>query len=432
MPGNREDRKKELRSRMVDGGRHDVSYDEPGVADYGRYDETHEGDKRVHELERRQRTRRRWRLRIVVFVIVSAVSVVTAVWLFVHHFRYTTYEENQSRQLGAGSYVGLIGFGDNVIKYSHDGARYINASGIDVWADSYEMKSPGVYVSGDYACIYGIGENQINIYNATGKTGTAQTLLPVTKAVVSSTGVVAAIIEDTSASYITFFSKEGSDIDITIKSLISGDGYPTDIALSPNGTQLMAAFEYLDGLEFKSRVVFYDFSEIGKNIPNRLVGGFESPFEHTFLGRVRFINSVYSYAAGDTGIYFFSSKNLASPELVREVVIEEEILSIFNYKNHVGVITASSEDGGSRRLTIYKQDGTKELDRLYSFEHTHLSTDGSYIYLYGNNQMMIMTLQGVIKYDGEFTGDPKYAIRGTLPGEYVITSATEMSSYKFK
>ena len=368
----------------------------------------------------------------MVFVIVSAVSVVTAGWLFVHHFRYTTYEENQSRQLGAGSYVGLIGFGDNVIKYSHDGARYINASGIDVWADSYEMKSPGVYVSGDYACIYGIGENQINIYNATGKTGTAQTLLPVTKAVVSSTGVVAAIIEDTSASYITFFSKEGSDIDITIKSLISGDGYPTDIALSPNGTQLMAAFEYLDGLEFKSRVVFYDFSEIGKNIPNRLVGGFESPFEHTFLGRVRFINSVYSYAAGDTGIYFFSSKNLASPELVREVVIEEEILSIFNYKNHVGVITASSEDGGSRRLTIYKQDGTKELDRLYSFEHTHLSTDGSYIYLYGNNQMMIMTLQGVIKYDGEFTGDPKYAIRGTLPGEYVITSATEMSSYKFK
>ncbi len=179
-------------------------------------------------------------------------------------------------------------------------------------------------------------------------------------------------------------------------------------------------------------MVFYDFSEIGKNIPNRLVGGFESPFEHTFLGRVRFINSVYSYAAGDTGIYFFSSKNLASPELVREVVIEEEILSIFNYKNHVGVITASSEDGGSRRLTIYKQDGTKELDRLYSFEHTHLSTDGSYIYLYGNNQMMIMTLQGVIKYDGEFTGDPKYAIRGTLPGEYVITSATEMTSYKFK
>jgi hypothetical protein len=423
MPDYRETRKKELRRNMVEGGKQDPSYD----------DEFYEGgEDREQELRRHQSTRRRWRLRITVIAAVIILAVLAAVWLFVRYFKYTEYEESWNRQLGTGSYVAITGFGSNVIKCSHDGARYIGVSGADIWADSYEMKSPGMYVNGEYACIYGTGENLINIYNTAGKTGSAQTNLPVTKAVVSTSGVVAALVEDTSASYITFFSKDGTSIDITIKSLISGDGYPTDIALSPDGTQLMAAYEYLDGLEFKSRIVFYDFSEIGKNIPNRLVGGFEEAFENSFIGRVRFINSTYSYAAGDTGIYFFSSKNLASPELVKEVPIEEEILSVFNYKNHVGLITACESEEGTRRLMIYKQDGTQELDKIYSFDHSHLSTDGSYLYLYGSNRLMIMTLRGSVKYDGEFRGEPRFAVGGNLPGEYVVTFPSEIAEYKFR
>ena len=428
MPDYRETRKRELRSHIVEGGKRS-GYES---REHEGYDDDLESDDRVRKLEHQQRTRRRWQRRITAAVLLIAVIAVAAIFFFVRYFKYTGYEESWNRQLGTGSYVGVAGFGDNVIKYSHDGARYISTSGSDVWADSYEMKSPGIYVNGDYACIYGIGENQINIYNASGKTGSGQTLLPITKAVVSTTGVVAALIEDTSASYITFFSKDGSDIDITVKSLISGDGYPTDIALSPDGTQLMAAYEYLDGMEFKSRVVFYDFSEIGKNIPNRLVGGFEEPFDNSFITRVRFINATYSYAAGDTGIYFFSSKNLASPELAAEVPIEEEILSIFNYKNHVGVITACNEEGGTRRLSIYKQDGTKALDKIYSFDHSHLSTDGKNVYLYGTNSLMIMTLQGAIKYDGEFRSEPRFTVMGNIPGEYVITFPSEIAEYKFQ
>ena len=434
MPDYREDRKNEFRRSMVEGGRGSTrrAQRRAGYDSNDGYDEEYDSEDRVQELERRQRTRRRWRLRFVIAAVSIAALVIAGGWLFIQRFRYTTYEESSSRQLGGGSYVGMVGYGDNAIKYSHDGARYITASGTDIWADSYEMKAPGIYVSGDYACIYASGENKINIYNASGRIGSAETLLPITKAVISSNGVVAALIEDASASYITFFGQDGNAIDITIKSLIAGDGYPTDIALSPGGTGLMAAYEYLDGLEFKARVVFYDFSEIGKSIPNRLVGGFEGPFESSFISRVRYINATYSYAAGDTGIYFFSSKNLASPELVREVVIDEEILSIFNYKNHVGVITASSEEGGTHRLTLYKQDGTVALSRLYSFDHKYVSTDGSYIYLYGSNSLMIMTMRGVIKYDGEFRGEPKYAVRGTVPGVFIMTSPTEISEYKFK
>lgn len=61
----------------------------------------------------------------------------------------------------------------------------------------------------------------------------------------SGTGVTAAVLEDSASSYITFFKKDGTSLDITVKTNMSGDGYPLDIALSADGTQLMCSFVYL-------------------------------------------------------------------------------------------------------------------------------------------------------------------------------------------
>ncbi len=38
---------------------------------------------------------------------------------------------------------------------------------------------------------------------------------------------------DSTASYIFYFKKDGESLGINIKMLLSGDGYPVDIALSP-------------------------------------------------------------------------------------------------------------------------------------------------------------------------------------------------------
>lgn len=56
---------------------------------------------------------------------------------------------------------------------------------------------------------------------------------------------------------------------IQIKTNMGGNGYPLDISLSGDGTQLIASYVLIQNGELKNRVVFYDFSEIGKNIPNR-------------------------------------------------------------------------------------------------------------------------------------------------------------------
>lgn len=56
-------------------------------------------------------------------------------------------EENQEAAVkGEGSFCGYAAFGDGVIKYTKDGASYIDGRGKAIWMQSYEMKAPFVTV----------------------------------------------------------------------------------------------------------------------------------------------------------------------------------------------------------------------------------------------------------------------------------------------
>ena len=59
---------------------------------------------------------------------------------------------------------------------------------------------------------------------------------------------------------------------ISMKGVLSGEiGYPLDISLSPDGTMLTGSYMYIEDGTLRSRVAFYNFSEVGKNALNRFV-----------------------------------------------------------------------------------------------------------------------------------------------------------------
>ena len=402
-----------------------------------------DSDEKVRQLKNEQARRNRVRFWLAFGIAAIIIIAVISVFLFLRFHRYTTYEMKWEKELPAGSFSGYEHFGDNVLKYSHDGASYIDIDGNDVWVDTYEMSNPKVYVSGDYACVYDALGTQIKIYNLSGSVGTATALMPVTKAVVSENGICATVQEDNDASYIKFFKKDGTELDITIKTRLDGDGYPTDIALSPDGTQLIAAFTYIDGGALKSKVVFYDFSEIGKNIPNRLVGGFEEPFANSMVSRVRFMNSTYSYVVADTGIYIFSSKNISSPELVNTIETGEYIESIVHFKNHLGVIysdlTRSGEEESEEaeplstyRLVVYEPDGKvtfkKEFDDLFDT----LTADDSFVYVIGTDTCMIINMHGTVKFSDPVEDPARMITHGNFAGNYIFCGSTYIRSYQLK
>lgn len=374
--------------------------------------------------------RRRRRLLIAAAVILAAAAA--ALWLMHRYRRYDSYAVSWQKDLSEGSLVGYEPFGSGFLKYSKDGVTCLSGNGSEEWVDTYAMKNPIVSVNGSYAVIADCMGNDIRIYDSRGKTGEAASTLPLTKAAVSGIGVTAVVEEDASSSYIRFLDKDGSTIDITIRTILSGDGYPTGIALSDDGTRLMAGYASIGGGNLGGRVVFYDFSEIGKNIPTRLVGGFDAPYADSLIAEVHYLSNPYSFAASTAGLTFFSSRNLASPELIREVDETDEIRSLFYDRDHVGVILDNSAGAEKYRLELYRADGTKVFERAFDDNYLSASIEGENIFLLSSNFGMIYNTSGVLKFRGPLDFAVSAMRNGALPGEFLMAGPSNLKGVRLR
>ena len=303
---------------------------------------------------------------------------------------------------GAGSqFVQYIPFGENMIRYTKDGATYLDASGNNVWTVSYEMRTPISNVNGDYAVIADQQGNEIYICSTSGCTGIAKTQLPITKAAVSSIGVTAAVVEDGTASYVFYFRRDGEELGINIKMLLSGDGYPLDLALSPDGTQIVMSVVHLEGGVLKNKVVFYDFSEIGKNVNNRYVGGFEEEFNGKMAARVRYLSQDTVCAFSDSGLTFISVKNVIPDPEVITVEVEEDIESICSSERYAAMIL-DNPTGDPYRMDIYTTDGKLKKSIPFDYPYSGALIDGDQVILYNEESCMVYNIDGYKKFEGRF------------------------------
>ena len=388
---DRENKKRQLRNNIVQLPKPEQNWQE--------------NDEDSEEIVRQVHNKRRNRRFLIFAVTALFLAALGYCWYrYQQEYQYTEYTVNWEKSMryadGAGtsgedgetavsesSFVNFELFGDNMIKYTKDGASYIDASGKTVWTQGYEMKTPIISINGSCAAIADQQGNDIYIFNKEGTTGIAKTQLPISKVAVSGHGVTAAIVEDSTAAYVMYYKKDGSDLQISIKMLLQGDGYPVDLALSPDGRQIVMSVMYLENGVMKNKVVFYDFSEIGKNVDNRFIGGFEDEFEDKMAARVRYLNDETVCVFTDKGISFISVKNvIPDPEIVT-VNVEEEIESICYSDRYAGVIVDSTS-GNPYRLDIYRTDGTKAGSAEFDYSYSGVKIDGDLVILYNDESCM--------------------------------------------
>ncbi len=424
----RENRKQELRRRVVDTK--DLLQQQ-------------EAEQAQEQGKRRQRRRRL----LVFLAVVLVLGALVAGAIYMMKRPYTGFSQNWRNSFTAengvseSDYEDYEIFGDGFLKVTRDGATYIDSSGKTIWNQSYEMNSPYVSISGDYCAIADQGKTAIYIMNKTGTTGQAETNLPITKISVAGTGVTYALLEDSKASYITVFSKEGAALDISIKSVLDGDGYPVDIAVSPDGTELIASFASIENGTIQNKVIFYNLSEIGQNAgSNRVVGGFTDDFSGHLAGRVHFSDDTHAQAFYDGGIAFFSTKVLTSPELSQKVEIEQTIQAITYADDYIGVITDNSDSETSAdpyTLTVYRLNGQTVFSTPFQLNYTNFDIDQDRVLVYNNTTLQLYDMSGTLKYSGNIDTSISRArvargVKNPLGLDLLIGSAGAMESVKLK
>lgn len=392
----------------------------------------------TNEMTEERPLRKRLSVRLIPALLVLCLLAAAVVWFYWTNRHYDSFSVAWEKEIGTNTasseaFRGYEPFAKGFLRYSKDGAAYLNGDGEPIWERSYQMQNPIAAVSGDYAVIADQFAQSLYIFNDSSNTGAATTVLPITQVTISETGVVYAILKDEKADYITAFKADGSAIDLSIKSVITGDGYPLDISVSPDGTELLTSYVSIENSRLVQKVIFRNFDEVGKEADaRRVVGGFTEEFDGHIVGRVHFSSNEYSQAFYDGGIAFFSTKVLTSPALLSQETFEEEINSIAYSDKYAAVVLNTNEGEMPYRLVVYKANGAKLSSVDFDFPYTSFEISGNEILLYNENACRVYDLRGHELLAADFPAPVSAVRRSGMPGELLAVGDGKLMKLKMK
>ena len=125
-PIEREQKKKQLRGRVIDTATQDM-FPRRGIS---------HGENEEEVAEKAERHSRRKRLRRVLTAVLIAALLAAGFMYYKDNHAYTDYTVAWEKEIAASesSTTEFVPFGENVLKYTKDGASYLDKSGKAVWS----------------------------------------------------------------------------------------------------------------------------------------------------------------------------------------------------------------------------------------------------------------------------------------------------------
>ena len=224
-------------------------------------------------------------------------------------------------------------FSGGIIRYNSYGMSYYSG-GKEVWNSSFNIDNPVIDVCGGYIAIAQKDSCEITLIDKSGNQRKIQTSYPIKSVEVSKQGVVAATLDDGDACYIEISDKDGTSI-ASGRTVLAGDGYPIDISISNDGTRLVASYLSVSNGSTQSKGVFYNYSSVGQNEVDRIVGGFNQ-YKSTIVPDVEFINNTTAVAFGDNMFTIYSIEQ--KPMIAYEEKFEDKIDMVFHSSKYIGIV----------------------------------------------------------------------------------------------
>lgn len=338
-------------------------------------------------------------LKIKVITIIGIVcALLLAIYLFCVYRTYNNYKVRKTIKIETGTNSQYQAFGEFVVKYSNDGISYINGTET-IWNEAYEMKSPIVDVCGDYLAIADKNSNTIYIFNKKGKVGEVNTSYPIIKIEVAQQGVVAALLEEASANYIELYDKEGNLI-ASHKSLLSENGFPLSFSISNDGEKMMTSYLSIKEGSTENQVIFYNFSNVGKDEVDRVVGTFNQ-YGETIVPAVYFVSNEDAIAIGDNVLTIYKMKE--KPTIRKEIKFDKEIQKVFYNEKYVGLIFENSKGDTPYKMEVYSLSGEKIMSKEIEMNLDHVKFAGKNVLMYDDVTCELISLKGVVKFKHVFT-----------------------------
>lgn len=366
------------------------------------------------------------------FVVICIASAVVAMGIFVllingyinrHYSNYEVVRQTDRKDTNTEQYVCPDG---RLIKYSKDGISEITISGKTVWTGSYDMSNPQIASCGNYVLVADIGGKEAYIFNGKDTGTEISTDYEIKQACVSRQGVVALLLEDTSSDAINIYNPYDVSSKLLAEIPTNVDyGYPLSIALSPDGTSVVASYICVTTGKPETKVAFYNFSEVGKN-SECLVGG--KNYEDVLITDIRFLKDDRVCLFSDSGFYIW--ENMKQPEQILKKKIKGQIKSIFYNKKYVGCILENNDKKQPYRMQIYNQKGSRITDFTFNNNYDHVELVENEVIMYAAKECSIFRINGVERFRCTMEEGVSYFFRASHRNRYYLLDDNRIQEIK--
>ena len=371
------------------------------------------------------------RERIRIYRIFGGLIAVIAVLLTVLFFttrHYNRAEIVKVRDFPAEEGAVCVNFDGYVLQYGPNGATCAGSNGRARWSITYEMDQPIVSMSGDVAAIADYGGTTIYVMSTKKQLYVVNTSIPVHKVGVSENGAVAAILNDSTKSWIRLYSKEGKEIAYFIRSM-EENGFPMDVAVSPDGEKVCISSLLMKSDSVVSNLSFYNFGKAGKNYDQNLVGYFE--YTNEVFPYVRFLGNKACAAASDSRLVVFDTSR-TEPQNSFNNMLTENLQGIFESENRIGLLFTDLTRENLYRLDLFGRDGKKEGSVGFTMVYNDIQIKGNRVYINNERSMQIYTVNGREIFNGGFDRAVKVLIPSKVLGKLGAVSENEIDKIKLR
>lgn len=370
---------------------------------------------------------RRHRIQSMVRVVLIAALLTGLLALIILQYKnqvFSGYVITRHGEMPVLDNVSYIGKKGSVIRYSKDGISNTDMNGQVVWNLTYEMQAPIVKVSDEYVAVGDYNGHIVYLVDKNGSTYEVDTKLPIRDLAVSSTGVVAAILEDAGNSWINVFNKDGIQI-VEAKTTMSKTGYPVAVSLS--GEVMGVSYFYVDGSMMRSSVTFYNFGGVGENTTDHIVSSYA--YADSVVPMIQFMNAERAFAVADNRLLFF--KGAKKPVSSADILLSGEIQSVYYSDEHVGLLFYDHTGEYKYRLDVYDASGNKVMSYGFDMDFKDIIIRNNQVMIYNEAQCKVVGLNGREKYTGTFENKVHFVAPTDSPRKFLLLMTDGLATMEF-
>lgn len=308
---------------------------------------------------------------------------------------YVTVSSEVKQQYSTTS---VLAYQNGFITYSKDGISYTDYKGNPMWNQTYEMQSPMVSVRDKWVAVGDYNGHIIYDISLEGSVQEIDTNLPIRQLTVSANGIVAAVLEDSSVTWINVYNPDG-EIAFGIKTTMQKSGYPVSISLSDTGKLLEVSYLKAESGSMKSVVSFYNFDEVGQNYTDTMVSAYE--YADSVVPYVSFMNAGTAFSVADNRLDIYQDTEI--PKSIYQGFLNEEVQDVYCNESYIALVFMNTESSDKYRIDIYDQGGNKVMSRTFGLEYRDIVLFKDTLVIYNEAECIITGLNGREKYSGDIT-----------------------------